>query len=50
VKTFLTITALLLLPFAESRAEDAKKMTRDVKLISSAGARALADACSVWAE
>ena len=26
------------------------KLTRDVKVISSAGARALADACSVWAE
>jgi glc operon protein GlcG len=26
------------------------KLTRDVKLISSAGARALADACTVWAE
>jgi uncharacterized protein GlcG (DUF336 family) len=26
------------------------KMTRDVKVISSAGARALADACSAWAE
>ena len=26
------------------------KMTRDVKVISTAGARALADACSAWAE
>ena len=26
------------------------KLTRDVKVISSAGARALADACSMWAE
>jgi len=26
------------------------KMTRDLKVISSAGARALADACSAWAE
>ena len=26
------------------------KLTRDVKVISSAGARALADACSAWAE
>jgi glc operon protein GlcG len=27
-----------------------KPMTREIKVISSAGARALADACSVWAE
>ena len=27
-----------------------KPLTRDIKVISSAGARALADACSVWAE
>jgi uncharacterized protein GlcG (DUF336 family) len=27
-----------------------KEMTRDIKMISSAGARALADACTVWAE
>jgi glc operon protein GlcG len=26
------------------------KLTRDIKLISSAGARALADACTAWAE
>lgn len=26
------------------------KLTRDIKLISSAGARALADACIAWAE
>jgi glc operon protein GlcG len=26
------------------------KLTRDIKMISSAGARALADACTVWAE
>ena len=26
------------------------QMTRDIKIISSAGARALADACSAWAE
>jgi glc operon protein GlcG len=28
----------------------AQQMTRDIKIISSAGARALADACSSWAE
>ena len=26
------------------------KLTRDVKVVSSAGARALADACTAWAE
>ena len=50
MKSFLTIAALLLMTGMPSQAEDAKKMTRDVKVISSAGARALADACSVWAE
>src|ERR1039457_505785 len=50
VKSVLTITALLLMPWVQASAEDAKKMTRDVKVISSAGARALADACSAWAE
>ena len=50
MKSFLTIAALLLMIGMPSQAEDAKKMTRDVKVISSAGARALADAGSVWAE
>ena len=35
-------------PSAQSSAQ--AKLTRDVKVISSAGARALADACSAWAE
>jgi glc operon protein GlcG len=34
---------------AKQAASEAK-LTRDIKVISSAGARALADACSAWAE
>jgi uncharacterized protein GlcG (DUF336 family) len=56
------VAGLLLLQSTPSRAQQqagsmpAKqptseaKMTRDIKVISSAGARALADACSAWAE
>jgi glc operon protein GlcG len=50
-----TVAGLMLLLPAPSHAQarpatgDAK-LTRDVKLISSAGARALADACTAWAE
>jgi uncharacterized protein GlcG (DUF336 family) len=57
-----TLTVLLLLQPAPSRAQaqagsmqarqaaSEAKMTRDIKVISSAGARAMADACSAWAE
>src|SRR5207302_7252077 len=43
---------LLIVLVAVSFAPDASamQMTRDVKVISSAGARALVDACSAWAE
>jgi glc operon protein GlcG len=34
----------------QGRSEPAMQPTRDVKVISSAGARALADACTAWAE
>jgi glc operon protein GlcG len=34
----------------QGRSEPALQPTRDVKVISSAGARALADACTAWAE
>jgi glc operon protein GlcG len=37
-------------PAAASQATGEVKATRDIKVISSAGARALADACSAWAE
>jgi glc operon protein GlcG len=45
------IGVALLLP-AQSRAQQTARgpATRDMKVISSAGARALADACSAWAE
>jgi uncharacterized protein GlcG (DUF336 family) len=50
-----TVTGLALLPLVQLGAQDtrsmpAKQATRDMKIISSAGARALADACSAWAE
>jgi glc operon protein GlcG len=35
---------------AQVRSEPAMQATRDIKVISSAGARALADACTAWAE
>ena len=43
---------LLIVLVAISFAPDASamQMTRDIKIISSAGARALVDACSAWAE
>ena len=52
----LTVTALTLLLSAQSRAQQQahsvspKQATRDIKIISTAGARALADACTAWAE
>ena len=35
---------------APLNAQQPIKATRDIKVISSAGARAMADACSAWAE
>ena len=47
-----TVAALLLSLPIQSYAQKppAKEMTREIKVISSAGARALADACTAWAE
>ena len=51
-----TVTGLMLSLAAPSLAQQARStpgkqaMTRDMKVISSAGARAMADACSAWAE
>src|SRR6201987_2831183 len=47
------MTLLLLVPLhaqQPARSTAAKPATRDIKIISSAGARALADACTAWAE
>jgi uncharacterized protein GlcG (DUF336 family) len=44
------ILALVLSHFALDASAQAVQPTRDIKLISSAGARALVDACSAWAE
>ena len=45
------ILALVLARFAlNASAAQSVQPTRDIKLISSAGARALVDACSAWAE
>lgn len=50
----LAIVAVIAAPFAShafgAQAARDIKPTRDIKIISSAGARALADACTVWAE
>jgi glc operon protein GlcG len=52
----MTVTGLALLLAVQSNAQQQtrsvspKQATRDIKVISSAGARALADACSAWAE
>ena len=50
---FAGMTLLLLAPLhaqQQGRSTAAKPATRDIKIISSAGARALADACTAWAE
>jgi glc operon protein GlcG len=44
-----TVTGVMVMGPSPLRAEDPLKPTREIKLISSAGARALADACSAWA-
>ena len=47
------LTLLLLVPLdaqKEAHSVTAKQATREIKIISSAGARALADACTAWAE
>ena len=46
--TIVLITILILLSFASNAS--AMQMTRDVKVISSAGARALVDSCVAWAQ
>ena len=45
-----TVIGLLLSLTVKSHAQTGSAPTRDIKIISSAGARALADACSAWAE
>src|SRR5215468_3448855 len=44
----LSICVLVTISFAQNAS--AMQLTRDVKVISSAGARALVDACAAWAE
>ena len=44
----LLLCVLAMVPFASNAS--AAQLTRDVKVISSAGARALVDACAAWAE
>ena len=46
----LLVTGSVVGDLSAMQATGASKLTRDVKVISSAGARALADACSTWAE
>jgi len=44
----ISISAFLMISFAADAS--AQQLTRDVKVISSAGARALVDQCAAWAE
>jgi len=44
----LLLCVLAMVPFASNASE--AQLTRDIKVISSAGARALVDACAAWAE
>ena len=44
----ISLAVLVLIAFAPDAS--AMQLTRDIKVISSAGARALVDACSAWAE
>ena len=49
--SFISLTAVVAVAFAASAmAAPALSPTRDIKIISSAGARAMADACTAWAE
>jgi glc operon protein GlcG len=50
--TAATLTLALLTPLhaQETHSGAAKPATRQIKILSSAGARALADACTAWAE
>src|SRR5262247_3076719 len=48
VRLYVLFTVLVTLAFAADAS--AMQLTRDIKVISSAGARALVDACSAWAE
>jgi uncharacterized protein GlcG (DUF336 family) len=48
IRVYVLLLALLVLTSFASDAS-AAQLTRDVKVISSAGARALVDACSAWA-
>ena len=43
------LTVLVLLSFASNAGAMQLQLTRDVKVISSAGARALVDSCAAWA-
>src|ERR1700689_3572154 len=49
MKKLLVMLWLLVPAHAQQAAKDIKT-TRDIKVISSAGARAMADACTAWAE
>jgi len=54
MQSFLWLVVLATAPFAASESAAQTRgeirLTRDIKVISSAGARALADACTAWAE
>ena len=50
IRPYLLSLSILAAVFAAADAFPSDEPTKDIKIISSAGARALADACSAWAQ
>jgi len=50
IRPYLVSLSILAAVFAAADAFPSDEPTKDIKIISSAGARALADACSAWAQ
>ena len=53
IRFLLSLVVLVIAPLAASASAQTRgeiRLTRDLKVISSAGARALVDACAAWAE
>ena len=50
IRPYLLSLSILAAVFAAADAYPSDEPTKDIKIISSAGARALADACSAWAQ
>jgi len=50
IRLYVLLLSVMVIVFSFAADASAMQLTRDVKVISSAGARALADACAAWAE